>query len=65
MKKSEAVQHYGSERKISQVLGISHQAVNAWGKIVPIKKARKIQLDTDHKLGTVAVCGCLNVEDYL
>ena len=65
MKKSEAVQHYGSERKISRVLGISHQAVNAWGEVVPIKKAREIQLHTNHKLGTVAICGCLNVEDYL
>ena len=65
MKKETPVNHYGSERKISQVLGISHQAVNAWGEFVPIKKAKEIQLDTDHKLGTVAGCGCLNVEDYL
>ena len=58
MKKSEAVQHYGSERKISQVLGISHQAVNAWGKIVPIKKANKLEIDSGGKLWFM-------LEDYL
>ena len=50
MKKSEAVQHYGSERKISRVLGISHQAVNAWGEIVPIKKAWRLHGYTDKQL---------------
>ena len=58
MKKETAVNHYGSERKISQVLGISHQAVNAWGEVVPIKKAWLMVKDTDYKL-------CLDTEDYL
>ena len=50
MKKETAVNHYGSERKISQVLGISHQAVNAWGEVVPIKRAWEIVKDTGGQL---------------
>jgi len=41
MKKATAVDFYGSERALSKVLGISHQAVNGWKELVPNKQTWK------------------------
>lgn len=50
MKKASAVQFYGSERALAKVLGISHQAVNRWNEIVPIKQAWKLERKSAGKL---------------
>ncbi len=50
MKKETAVKFYGSERALSKVLGISHQAVNNWKENVPIKKAWKLERLSKGKL---------------
>ena len=50
MKKETAVKFYGSERALAKVLGISHQAVNSWKEIVPIKQAWKLERKSGGKL---------------
>ena len=50
MRKETAVQFYGSERALSKVLGISHQAVNSWKTNVPIKQAWKLERKSGGKL---------------
>jgi len=43
MKKTDALQHFASERGIAEALGISVQAVNKWGEDVPPLRAYQLQ----------------------
>ena len=46
----DAVQHFGSRRAIADVLGISRQAVYAWGQYVARGAAYRLQVMTAGKL---------------
>tara|TARA_R110002049_G_C9002251_1_gene549951 strand:- start:292 stop:495 length:204 start_codon:yes stop_codon:yes gene_type:complete len=40
---TEVIKHFGSQSAVARALGISHNAVGKWGRIVPLKRALKIQ----------------------
>ena len=50
MKTLDAVQHFGSRRAIADVLGISRQAVYAWGQYVARGAAYRLQVMTGGRL---------------
>lgn len=43
MKKSTAIEHFKNEFGIAKALGISRQAVNIWGDVVPYATALELQ----------------------
>lgn len=43
MTRSQAVQHFHSVSKLAQALGITKQAVNAWGERIPAKRQFQLQ----------------------
>lgn len=50
MLKKTAVDFYGSQVKLADVLGISEQAVSKWVEVVPEKQAFKLQFKTGGQL---------------
>ncbi|HGB4477413.1 Cro/CI family transcriptional regulator [Salmonella enterica] len=50
MNKSSVVEHYGTQRAIALVLGISFQAVSNWGDIVPKGAALELEKITNGAL---------------
>ena len=50
MLKKDVVKYYGSDNKTGKALGISHQAVGAWHKVIPYRRALKIESLTDGEL---------------
>jgi len=64
MRKADAVRHYGSEAAVAVAAGVSRQAVNKWGPIVPYHSAvilsreapGKLQLqDSDYRSGGIPI----------
>ena len=43
MKKSDALSHFGNNRKIAQILGLSDAAITAWGEQIPELRARQLE----------------------
>lgn len=56
MKKQDAIEHFGGESRIAEILGVSRQAVNQWPEIVPEGQAYKLQVITDGKLRADPKC---------
>ena len=50
MKTIDAVQHFGSRQAIADILGISRQAVYAWGPVIARGAAYRLQVMTGGKL---------------
>ena len=50
MKTLDAVQHFGSRQAVADILGISRQAVYAWGTYVARGAAYRLQVMTGGKL---------------
>lgn len=50
MKTIDAVQHFGGRRKLAEALGITRQAVEAWGVLVVRGVAYRLQVMTGGKL---------------
>ena len=50
MKTLDAVQHFGSRQAVADTLGISRQAVYAWGQYVARGAAYRLQVMTGGKL---------------
>ena len=50
MKTLDAVQHFGSRQAVADTLGISRQAVYAWGQYVARGAAYRLQVMTGDKL---------------
>lgn len=50
MKKSDAVKHYGTARKLASAVGLTEAAVSMWGEYVPLGRAYQIQALTKNKL---------------
>jgi hypothetical protein len=50
MKTLDAVQHFGSRQAVADTLGISRQAVYAWGTYVSRGAAYRLQVMTGGKL---------------
>lgn len=47
MIKAEAVRHYGSQKKLASILGVSDAAVSRWGEIIPEKQAFRLERITE------------------
>ena len=47
MKTTEAIQHYGSIRKLARALDITRQAVQCWGEYPPRGSQCELQIITD------------------
>ena len=43
MKTQEAISHFGSVRKLAEALGLSVQAIYAWGENVPALRAYELK----------------------
>ena len=43
MQKAAVIKHFGNQSEVARVLGISHNAVGKWGKIIPLLRAYQIQ----------------------
>ncbi len=50
MKIQDAIKHYGSKGAIARALGITKQAVSAWGDRVPEGRAYQIEVLTNGAL---------------
>ncbi len=50
MHKSEAVSHFGSQRKLADALGISQASVSEWGELIPMGRALQIEKITRGRL---------------
>lgn len=50
MQKSDAVSHFGSQRKLAEALGIRQASVSGWGELVPLGRAFLIERITNGKL---------------
>lgn len=50
MKKSDVLNHFGTEPAVGAALNISKQAVHGWGDIIPEGMAYKLQVITGGKL---------------
>lgn len=43
MQKAAVIKHFGNQSEVARVLGISHNAVGKWGKVIPLLRAYQIQ----------------------
>jgi hypothetical protein len=50
MKKKDVIARYGSNNKTSKVIGLTRQAVDAWGEIIPVDWALKFDKMTNGEL---------------
>ncbi len=50
MFKKDVIDHYGSSTKVAEVLGMTRQGVEKWGRAVPEGVAYKLQVITRGKL---------------
>jgi hypothetical protein len=50
MKKKDVVKYYGTQEKVATALGLTRQAIVAWGPVVPQGQAYKLQAITGGKL---------------
>jgi len=50
MKTIDAIEHFGSKRKLAQALDVSTQAIYKWGEIIPALRAYQLQDITDGEL---------------
>ena len=50
MKKSKAIDHFGSSTKLAKQLNISKQSISQWGDDVPPRRAFEIERITQGKL---------------
>lgn len=47
MRKSTALDHFGTQAAVAEALGISRAAVNKWGDVVPLESATALEILTD------------------
>ncbi|MDX7786733.1 DNA-binding transcriptional regulator DicC [compost metagenome] len=50
MKKSDAIEHYGTATALARALGINKSAVSLWGDTIPKGRAYQIEVMTGGKL---------------
>jgi hypothetical protein len=50
MLKKDVVEHFGTQERVALVLGISRQAVQMWGDVVPLLRAYQLERRTGGKL---------------
>lgn len=51
MKTADVLEHFDNDiYKVAEVLGITRQAVEQWGEVVPERSAYKLQVLTNDKL---------------
>jgi predicted transcriptional regulator len=49
MEKSSVIQHFGSQQKVADALGITQSAVSAWPEQIPLKSALRLEEVTEGK----------------
>lgn len=50
MQTRKAIEHFGSTRKLAEALGITPQAINQWGNVVPMLRQYELERVTGGKL---------------
>ncbi|HBO3136752.1 TPA: helix-turn-helix domain-containing protein [Pseudomonas aeruginosa] len=50
MNMNEAIQHFGSKKKLAEALGIRPSAVTQWGESIPVGRQYQIQVISKNKL---------------
>ena len=47
---NEAIQHFGSKKKLAEALGIRPSAVTQWGESIPVGRQYQLQVISKNKL---------------
>lgn len=50
MNMNEAIQHFGSKKKLAEALGIRPSAVTQWGESIPVGRQYQLQVISKNKL---------------
>ncbi len=50
MKKTEAIEYFGSKTKLAKALNVAPSAVTQWGEIIPLGRAYQLESITKGKL---------------
>lgn len=50
MQTRKAIEHFGSTRKLAEALGITPQAINQWGSVVPMLRQYELERVTGGNL---------------
>lgn len=50
MKTKHAIDHWGNRKRVAEALGLSRQAVYAWGEIVPLEAALALEVRSEGQL---------------
>lgn len=50
MNMKEAIQHFGSKKKLAEALGIRPSAVTQWGESIPVGRQYQLQVISKNKL---------------
>lgn len=50
MKKQDVIEHFGSVQQAAEALGMTHQAIYAWGDDVPASRQAHVELATKGKV---------------
>ncbi|MCO2058735.1 Cro/Cl family transcriptional regulator [Pseudomonas aeruginosa] len=50
MNMNEAIQHFGSKKKLAEALGIRPSAVTQWGDSIPVGRQYQLQVISKNKL---------------
>lgn len=50
MKKQDVIEHFGSVQQAAEALGMTHQAIYAWGDDVPASRQAHVELATKGKI---------------
>ena len=53
MLKKTVLEHYGTQQKVADALGIRQSAVSQWGEVVPKKSAYDLAFLTSGKLAVI------------
>ena len=50
MKTKHAIEHWGNRKRVAEALGLTRQAVYAWGEIVPLEAALALEVRSEGQL---------------
>lgn len=50
MNMNQAIQHFGSKKKLAEALGIRPSAVTQWGESIPVGRQYQLQVISKNKL---------------
>jgi hypothetical protein len=56
MKKSTAIWYYGSLAAVATAAGVSRQASEKWGRVIPLRTARLLELHSNRAIAVNPTC---------